>query len=53
MTPPAIDPETVAEYTRLISLAVHEMRTPASVVAGYLRMLQGAATPPLGERQRG
>jgi two-component system, OmpR family, sensor kinase len=27
-------------YPKLISLAVHELRTPASVVGGYLRMLQ-------------
>ena len=29
-----------ASYARLISLAVHELRTPASVIGGYLRMLQ-------------
>ena len=28
------------DYPTLISLAVHELRTPASVVGGYLRMLQ-------------
>src|SRR5215213_6918935 len=28
-------------YPQLISLAVHEVRGPASVVSGYLRMLQG------------
>jgi signal transduction histidine kinase len=39
-------------YPRLISLAVHELRTPASVVAGYLRMLQRDTDEPLGERQR-
>jgi signal transduction histidine kinase len=38
-------------YPKLISLAVHELRTPASVVAGYLRMLQRDADP-LTERQR-
>src|ERR1051326_5221298 len=27
-------------YPPLLSLAVHEFRTPASVVGGYLRMLQ-------------
>jgi signal transduction histidine kinase len=41
-----VDPE-------LLSLVVHEFRTPASVVAGYLGMLQRDAAPPLGERQRG
>jgi signal transduction histidine kinase len=29
-----------ARYPELLSLAVHEFRTPASVVGGYLRMLQ-------------
>src|SRR5262249_56940485 len=37
---------------QLLSLAVHEFRTPASVVGGYLRMLQRDADPPLSERQR-
>jgi len=36
---------------QLLSLAVHEMRTPASVVGGYLRMLQSDAGT-LTERQR-
>jgi signal transduction histidine kinase len=39
-------------YARLLSLAVHELRTPASVVGGYLRMLQRDTTAPLTERQR-
>jgi two-component system OmpR family sensor kinase len=38
-------------YPPLISLAVHEFRTPASVVGGYLRMLQGDQEPPMSERQ--
>jgi signal transduction histidine kinase len=38
-------------YTKLISLAVHELRTPASVVGGYLRMLQRDADP-MTDRQR-
>lgn len=29
-----------SEFARLLSLASHEFRTPASVVGGYLRMLQ-------------
>lgn len=41
---------TVENYPPLISLAVHEFRTPASVVGGYLRMLQ--RDPDLNERQR-
>src|SRR5436190_22311816 len=39
-------------YSRLLSLAVHELRTPASVVGGYLRMLQRDSDPPLADRQR-
>lgn len=39
-------------YAQLLSLAVHEFRTPASVVGGYLRMLQGDSDTPLSERQR-
>jgi signal transduction histidine kinase len=42
----------VEAYARLMSLAVHEFRTPASVVGGYLRMLQRDAEHPLSERQR-
>jgi signal transduction histidine kinase len=37
---------------QLLSLAVHEFRTPASVVGGYLRMLQRDSDPPLSQRQR-
>jgi len=44
-------PEDASSYLQLISLAVHEFRTPASVVAGYLRMLQ-RVDQPLSERQR-
>jgi signal transduction histidine kinase len=40
------------QYPPLLSLAVHEFRTPASVVGGYLRMLQRDTTEPLTERQR-
>lgn len=46
------DGSVVAEYTRLISLAVHEMRTPASVVGGYIRLLLNDKVAPLDERQR-
>ena len=41
-----------ASYSRLLSLAVHELRTPASVVGGYLRMLQRDGDAPLSDRQR-
>ena len=42
---------TVEKYPQLLSLAVHEFRTPASVVGGYLRMLLRDAEP-LAPRQR-
>jgi signal transduction histidine kinase len=45
-----VDPATA--YTKLISLAVHEMRTPASVVSGYLRMLLSNAAGPVEDKQR-
>lgn len=43
---------TLEKYPELISLAVHEFRTPASVVGGYLRLLQRDADQPLSDRQR-
>jgi signal transduction histidine kinase len=46
-----VDPST-NPYPPLLSLAVHEFRTPASVVGGYLRMLQKDQDPPMSERQR-
>lgn len=50
---PDVDGSSVqASYSRLLSLAVHEFRTPASVVGGYLRMLQRDGDQPLSERQR-
>jgi signal transduction histidine kinase len=36
----------------LLSLAVHEFRTPASVVGGYLRMLLRDTDTPLADRHR-
>jgi signal transduction histidine kinase len=39
-------------YAELLSLAVHEFRTPASVVGGYLRLLQRDTDPGLTERHR-
>jgi signal transduction histidine kinase len=47
-TPPA----TENTYPQLLSLAVHEFRSPASVVGGYLRMLQRDTDSTLTERQR-
>jgi len=37
---------------REVSLTVHEMRTPGSVVGGYLRMLLRETDPALSDRQR-
>ena len=39
-------------HRQLLSLAVHEFRTPISVVSGYLRMLKRDTTTPLAERHR-
>ena len=39
-------------YAQLLSLAVHEFRTPVSVVGGYLRMLQRDSDSPLADRHR-
>jgi signal transduction histidine kinase len=43
---------TTESYPQLLGLAVHEFRTPASVVGGYLRMLQRDAAGELNDRQR-
>jgi signal transduction histidine kinase len=43
---------TAEHYSKLFSLAVHEFRTPASVVNGYLGMLRRDGDPALSERQR-
>jgi signal transduction histidine kinase len=37
---------------RVMSLAVHELRTPVTVVSGYLRMLLKEQGGPLSEKQR-
>jgi signal transduction histidine kinase len=50
VTLPHVSSSTI-DYPRLMSLAVHEFRTPASVVGGYLRMLQRDGEP-LTERQQ-
>jgi signal transduction histidine kinase len=45
-------PRAPSEQAELLSLAVHEFRTPVTVVAGYLRMLSREQLGPLSERQR-
>ena len=51
MNPEVIAPEKL-DYPQLMSLAVHEFRTPASVIGGYLRMVLKDADTPLSDRQR-
>jgi signal transduction histidine kinase len=41
-----------ANWPKLLSLAVHELRTPATVVAGYLRMVLKERAGPLPDAQR-
>ena len=47
-----VDDELIQGYSQLLSLAVHEFRTPTSVVGGYLRMLQRDTDSTLSDRQR-
>jgi signal transduction histidine kinase len=44
--------EEAEDWPRLISLAVHELRTPVNVSGGYLKMLGDERSGPLTERQR-
>src|SRR4051812_27853533 len=39
-------------FPRVMSLAVHELRTPVTVVSGYLRMLLRDQAGPLTDKQR-
>src|SRR4029453_877754 len=48
MQNPPVDPR----WHRLLSLAVHEFRTPMTVVAGYIRMLLKDRAGPLSDQQR-
>lgn len=41
-----------ARWPKLLSLAVHEFRTPITVVAGYIRMLLKERAGPIPEQQR-
>jgi signal transduction histidine kinase len=45
-------PSEVNILPRALSLAVHELRTPVTVVAGYLRMLLREQGGPLSDKQR-
>src|SRR5688500_2162331 len=48
MTEPPADPK----WHRLLSLSVHEFRTPITVVAGYIRMLLKDRAGALNDQQR-
>jgi signal transduction histidine kinase len=48
MSDQPVDPR----WPRLVSLAVHELRTPMTVVAGYVRMLLQERAGPLDDMQR-
>ncbi len=48
MLPEAVDPR----WPKLLSLTVHEFRTPMTVVAGYLRMLLKERAGPVSDQQR-
>lgn len=39
-------------FPRVMSLAVHELRTPVTVVTGYLRMVLREQAGPITEKQR-
>ena len=43
---------TDPRWSKLLSLAVHEFRTPITVVAGYIRMLLKDRAGPITEQQR-
>ncbi len=47
-----IPPTEQAKWPRLLSLSVHEFRTPMTVVAGYIRMLLKDRAGPLSDQQR-
>ena len=44
--------DSQSELPRTLSLAVHEFRTPITVVSGYLRMLLRELAGPLSDKQR-
>jgi signal transduction histidine kinase len=48
MPPDEVDPR----WSKILSLAVHEFRTPITVVAGYLRMVLKERAGPVSDQQR-
>ena len=54
-TPPAASPGSTPQKTgwaKVLSLAVHEFRSPLTVVSGYVRMLLKERAGPVPEQQR-
>src|SRR5918993_2010055 len=49
---PMADASADGKWPRLLSLSVHEFRTPITVVAGYIRMLLKDRAGPLSDPQR-
>jgi len=47
-----LDASADGKWPRLLSLSVHEFRTPITVVAGYIRMLLKDRAGPLNDQQR-
>ena len=47
-----IDGQTDPKWPKLLSLAAHELRSPLTVVGGYIRMLLKDRAGPLTEQQR-
>ena len=45
-------PRTDPQWPKLLSLSAHELRSPLSVVAGYIRMLVKEQAGPISEQQR-
>ena len=45
-------PETDPRWPKVLSLSVHEFRTPMTVVSGYIRMLLKDRAGPLSDQQR-
>src|SRR5687768_1524978 len=43
---------TDPRWPKVLSLSVHELRTPMTVVAGYIRMLLKERAGPLSDQQR-
>jgi signal transduction histidine kinase len=52
MAPGPNEPAIDAKWPKLLSLTVHEFRSPVTVVAGYLRMLLKERVGPISEQQR-